>query len=152
VGYLVAVTESDLPQLSSHAQDMNSRYAHEEGQYFHHGHGHRHAQDLPFAFVYQQAGVHYFKHAVALDMDASIGAMKSQIVDRQRFIMLQIEDLLQDAEEQLQQLSIHVSTLDPVLRKDPTIEVEYSTAAAPRFPLTPKLPQTALALAKTQQE
>jgi len=113
VGYLVAVNESDLPQLSSHAQDMHSRYAHGEGQYSHHGHGH--AQDPPFAFVYQQAGVHYFKHAVVLDMDASIGDIKSQIVDRQRFLMLQIEDLLLDAEEQLQQLSILVSTLDALI-------------------------------------
>ena len=65
-----------------------------------------------FSFVYKQAGVHYFKHRIVEELDSSIGDIKSEIADRQRFLILQLEDVLLSVEEVLQQLCITVSTLD----------------------------------------
>lgn len=46
--------------------------------------------------MYKQAGVHYFKQRIVEEMDASIGDIKSEITDRQRFLLLQLEDALLD--------------------------------------------------------
>jgi len=46
--------------------------------------------------VYKQAGVHYFKQRVVEEMDVTIGDIKSEITDRQRYLLLQLEDALLD--------------------------------------------------------
>lgn len=53
-------------------------------------------QDESFRFVYKQAGVHYFKQRIVEEMDVSIGDIKSEITDRQRYLLLQLEDTLLD--------------------------------------------------------
>lgn len=68
-----------------------------------------------FEFIFAQEQTHFFKHAVVLEMDASIGDIKSIIIDRQRMLMLQIEDYLLEVEPQLQHVSIIMSTLDALI-------------------------------------
>lgn len=86
------------------------------------------ADDDGFHFMYMQAGVHYFKHRIVQEMDRDIGDIKSEITDRQRYLLLQVEDTLLDAEEALQQLSVAVSTLDALISLG-TIAVEYQLTA-----------------------
>ena len=68
-----------------------------------------------FTFVFKQAGVHYFKQAIVEELDQSIGDIKSTIADRQRVLLLQIEDHLLEFEEQLLQLTITLSTIDALI-------------------------------------
>ena len=46
--------------------------------------------------MYKQAGVHYFKQRIVEEMDVTIGDIKSEITDRQRYLLLQLEDALLD--------------------------------------------------------
>lgn len=46
--------------------------------------------------MFKQAGVHFFKQRIVLEMDESIGDIKSEITDRQRCLLLQLEDALLD--------------------------------------------------------
>ena len=75
----------------------------------------QHINKPAFSFVYKQSGVHYFKHAIVEELDSGIGDIKSEIADRQRYLLLQLEDVLLGAEEQLQQLCIAISTLDALI-------------------------------------
>lgn len=68
-----------------------------------------------FQFIFAQDNTRYFKHAVVSDMDDKIGDIKSIILDRQKMLMLQIEDSLLDAEPQLQHISIIMATLDALI-------------------------------------
>jgi len=78
-----------------------------------------------FVFVYKQDGIHYYKHAVVCDLDRSIGDIKSLISDRRKALMLGLEDLVLDAEQQMQQLSTVVSTIDALISLG-TLAVEQS--------------------------
>lgn len=84
--------------------------------------------DEAFRFVFQQAGVHYFKHRIVEDLDASVGDIKSDIADRQRALLLHLEDALLDAEGTLQQLSISLSTTDALISLG-TLAVEQRLVA-----------------------
>jgi len=53
-------------------------------------------KDERFQFVFKQAGVHYFKQRVVEEMDERIGDIKSEITDRQRALLLELEDALLD--------------------------------------------------------
>jgi DNA mismatch repair ATPase MutS len=68
-----------------------------------------------FQFIFAQDNIRYFKHAVVSDMDEKIGDIKSIILDRQKMLMLHIEDSLLDAEPQLQHISIIMATLDALI-------------------------------------
>lgn len=68
-----------------------------------------------FQFIFAQNSTHYFKHSIVLEMDDSIGDIKSIILDRQKMLMLQIEDSLLDAEPMLQQASVIMATLDALI-------------------------------------
>lgn len=73
------------------------------------------AAAVGFEFIYAQDGVHYFKHPIVMELDDSLGDLKSEIIDRQRQLLLQIEDAVLDAEAQLQQLSTTVSSFDALI-------------------------------------
>jgi DNA mismatch repair protein MSH5 len=68
-----------------------------------------------FQFIFMQDEIHYFKHEIVLAMDDSLGDVKSTIMDRQKLLMLQIEDTLLDVEPQLQHFSIVMATIDALL-------------------------------------
>lgn len=78
----------------------------------------------PFRFIFSQNKTHYFKHAIVEELDDSIGDIKSMIFDRQKFLMLQIEDSLLDAEPELLRISIIMATLDAVISLG-NIDIEY---------------------------
>lgn len=85
-------------------------------------------EDDRFRFVFQQAGVHYFKHRIVEALDASVGDIKSDIADRQRVLLLQLEEILLDCESDLLQLSIALSTLDALISLG-TLAVEQRLVA-----------------------
>lgn len=85
-------------------------------------------EDDSFHFMYMQAGVHYFKHRIVQALDRDIGDIRSEIADRQRCLLLQVEDSLLDAEAPLQKLCVAVSTLDALISLG-TIAVEHRLSA-----------------------
>jgi DNA mismatch repair protein MSH5 len=128
VGYLVAVQEAELHLLENsfpaldHPDPIPATHVVEPLQ---------EAQLPPadaFRFVFQQAGVHYFKHCIVEELDCSVGDIKSDIADRQRTLLIQLEDTLLDAECTLQQLSTSLSTLDALISLG-TLAVEQRLVA-----------------------
>lgn len=133
IGYLVAVQDIDLHLLSAYirprtrgdgcpqdycdgydGQDAVATVTAEEE-----------AETDSFVFVYKQDGIHYYKHAIVCELDRTIGDIKSLISDRRKALMLGLEDLVLDAEQQLQQLSTVVSTIDALISLG-TLAVEQS--------------------------
>ena len=85
-------------------------------------------QQTGFRFVFAQSGVHYFKHFIVDALDESIGDIKSDIADRQRTLLLQVEDHMLEAEAPLQNLTIALSTLDALISLG-TLAVEQHLTA-----------------------
>ena len=68
-----------------------------------------------FYFVYAQGEFNYYKHDIVTDLDERVGDIQSSIKDRQRVLLLEIEDELLDAEPYLQRLAAMLSSLDAIL-------------------------------------
>ena len=126
IGYLVAVQDCDLHLLSAYIRPRT------RGEDLQDCEGYDDRQDAAiaaetdsFVFVYKQDGIHFYKHAVVCELDQSIGDIKSLISDRRKALMLGLEDLVLDAEQQLQQLSTVVSTIDALISLG-TLAVEQS--------------------------
>jgi len=126
IGYLVAVQDCDLHLLSAYIRPRT------RGEDLQDCEGYDDRQDAAtaaetdsFVFVYKQDGIHFYKHAVVCELDRSIGDIKSLISDRRKALMLGLEDLVLDAEQQLQQLSTVVSTIDALISLG-TLAVEQS--------------------------
>jgi DNA mismatch repair protein MSH5 len=144
VGYLVAVQEAELHLLENSFPALDHQHpvpATDDGftDWMGHEYGYPHVvEPLPqeaqlppanaFRFVFQQAGVHYFKHCIVEELDGSVGDIKSDIADRQRTLLIQLEDALLDAECTLQQLSTSLSTLDALISLG-TLAVEQRLVA-----------------------
>jgi DNA mismatch repair protein MSH5 len=134
VGYLVAVQEAEVHILehalpsalcpaSGPARAHQSLFQDQDGDFMAwddtadpYGDGFTDVQENEgFRFVFKQSGVHYFKHRIVEELDASIGDIKSDIADRQRALLLQVEDTLLESESALQQLALSLSTLDALI-------------------------------------
>jgi DNA mismatch repair protein MSH5 len=142
VGYLVAVQEAELHLLENSFPELDHLppASHDDfTDWMGPEYGYSHVvEPLPqeaqlplgtaFRFVFQQAGVHYFKHSIVEELDGSVGDIKSDIADRQRTLLIQLEDALLDAECTLQQLSTSLSTLDALISLG-TLAVEQRLVA-----------------------
>lgn len=126
IGYLVAVQDCDLHLLSAYIRprtrgdDLQDCEGYDDRQ-----DAATAAETESFVFVYKQDGIHFYKHAIVCELDRSIGDIKSLISDRRKALMLGLEDLVLDAEQQLQQLSTVVSTIDALISLG-TLAVEQS--------------------------
>jgi DNA mismatch repair protein MSH5 len=65
-----------------------------------------------FQFIYAQGDSCYYKHKIVKELDDTIGDVQSSITDRQRTLLLEVEDGLLDAEAPLQQLAAMLSKID----------------------------------------
>lgn len=75
----------------------------------------KHSIAQSFKFIYQQGDIQYFKHPIVEELDESLGDVKSDIVDRQKVLLLTLEEKILDVEEQLQQLASSLSTMDALI-------------------------------------
>lgn len=121
IGYLVAVQDIDLHLLSAYIRPRTNRG--DEG--YDRQDAAAEEETDSFVFVYKQDGIHYYKHFIVCELDRTIGDIKSLISDRRKALMLGLEDLVLDAEQQLQQLSTVVSTIDALISLG-TLAVEQS--------------------------
>jgi DNA mismatch repair protein MSH5 len=69
-------------------------------------------EDGGFQFIYAQGDSCYYKHKIVKELDDTIGDVQSSITDRQRTLLLEVEDGLLDAEAPLQQLAAMLSKID----------------------------------------
>lgn len=69
-------------------------------------------EDEGFQFIYAQGDSCYYKHKIVKELDDTIGDVQSSITDRQRTLLLEVEDGLLDAEAPLQQLAAMLSRID----------------------------------------
>jgi DNA mismatch repair protein MSH5 len=69
-------------------------------------------EDGGFQFIYAQGDSCYYKHKIVKELDDTIGDVQSSITDRQRTLLLEVEDGLLDAEAPLQQLAAMLSRID----------------------------------------
>eukprot|EP01031_Cornospumella_fuschlensis_P027365 gene27365-33054_t len=65
-----------------------------------------------FVFVFAHEGKHFFKHRVVYQLDELIGDVKSDIQDRMRQILLELEEGLLDLESSIVQTTASLATLD----------------------------------------
>lgn len=75
-------------------------------------HGSEDDEDEGFQFIYAQGDSCYYKHKIVKELDDTIGDVQSSITDRQRTLLLEVEDGLLDAEAPLQQLAAMLSRID----------------------------------------
>jgi DNA mismatch repair protein MSH5 len=68
-----------------------------------------------FQFVYAQGDLCYYKHKMVTELDDTIGDVQSSITDRQRALLLEVEDAILDAEGPLQQLASLLSKVDAII-------------------------------------
>lgn len=68
--------------------------------------------DGGFEFIYAQGDFCYYKHKIVKELDDTIGDVHSSITDRQRTLLLEVEDGLLDAESPLQHLAAMLSRID----------------------------------------
>jgi DNA mismatch repair protein MSH5 len=66
----------------------------------------------PFQLIFQQNEIFYLKHAVVKSLDNSLGDLKSNIAERQRVIILQLEEEILEYEYDIIQFSIGLANLD----------------------------------------
>lgn len=69
-------------------------------------------EDGGFEFIYAQGDSCYYKHKIVKELDDTIGDVQSSITDRQRTLLLEVEDGLLDAESPLQHLAAMLSRID----------------------------------------
>lgn len=75
----------------------------------------RSPEDEGFQFIYAQGDSCYYKHQIVLKLDDTIGDVQSSIIDRQRSLLLEIEDILLDAEVPLQQMAAMLKKIDAII-------------------------------------
>lgn len=68
-----------------------------------------------FQFIYAQGSSCYYKHRVVTELDDTIGDVQSSITDRQRALLLEVEDFLLDAEASLQKVASMLSKMDALI-------------------------------------
>lgn len=68
-----------------------------------------------FEFIYELNGKGYFKNNIVLSMDDSIGDIKNMVLDKQRALLLSVEEYLLDAEEYLIHMSSIMGRLDATI-------------------------------------
>lgn len=68
-----------------------------------------------FTFVFSQNHRNFFKHRIVYDLDNTIGDVQSDIQDRQRMIVLQLEESMLDLEGIIHTAAGAMSTLDAFL-------------------------------------
>lgn len=66
-------------------------------------------------FVYHQAGKNYYKNEVVYELDEKIGDVKNHIIDRQKQLLLLIEDKLLEFESSLHELTEILATMDVII-------------------------------------
>ena len=68
-----------------------------------------------FQFVFKEDGIHYYKHDVVYALDDSLGDCHTLIEDKQKALMLGLEEQVLDHECELQQMSAAMAQLDAVI-------------------------------------
>ena len=68
-----------------------------------------------YVFAYRQDGYSYFKSPITLELDENIGDIRCDISDRQKSILLELENLILTYEEGLHMLSYNLSCLDAII-------------------------------------
>eukprot|EP01038_Epipyxis_sp_PR26KG_P012141 gene12141-16255_t len=120
VGYLVAVHESNIHYLKF-SVSSNGNGKRDLSQI----NNNNENNNNEFSLVYSQDSIYYYKHSTVYQLDDEIGDIKSNIIDRSKLILLQVEDILLDLESQLQHLSFIVATLDALISLG-TIAIEHN--------------------------
>ena len=68
-----------------------------------------------FFFIYSHGKTSFYKHRIVIEMDDSIGDIKSLISDRQKLLLLDLEEYALEAESDLQRMAQMLETLDATL-------------------------------------
>ena len=79
------------------------------------GEGDEEGEEDGFQFIYAQGSSCYYKHRIVTELDDTIGDVQSSITDRQRALLLEVEDFLLDAEASLQKLAAMLSKIDALI-------------------------------------
>lgn len=117
VGYLVVIPDQYASILSENYHIDRSSVATSDINSMNHGdgRGHEKSAEISFAFTFSHNGNHYFKHQIVAELDESIGDVRSDIVDRQRFILLQIEEKILDLETIILEAASGMAKLDALM-------------------------------------
>mmetsp|Transcript_25914 Transcript_25914/g.38373 ORF Transcript_25914/g.38373 Transcript_25914/m.38373 type:complete len:115 (+) Transcript_25914:487-831(+) len=68
-----------------------------------------------FQYVYSNENRSYYKHPYVLDLDDGLGDIRSNIMDRQKTLVLEIENDLLECEAHLIQLATFLESLDATI-------------------------------------
>lgn len=113
-----ATSRQDVEIRSSQINnDKNDDMAYAEDNYDDHDHDEviESREDEGFQFIYAQGDSCYYKHKIVLKLDDTIGDVQSSIIDRQRSLLLEVEDILLDAEVPLQQMAAMLKKIDAII-------------------------------------
>ena len=126
IGYLVAINEADIPfltattttttantqnYLNSQNYDpyipVNEQIGHNSDPFS--------SSSEEFKYVFNQNNTYYYKHKLVYDLDDNVGDIKNMILDRQKELLLQIEDILLSYEVYIHPLSTILATIDVIV-------------------------------------
>ena len=119
IGYLVAISEADIPFLTSttttdHTNSQNyDPYTNQ--QIGHNSDPFSSSSQEDFKYVFNQNNTYYYKHKLVYDLDDNVGDIKNMILDRQKELLLQIEDILLSYEVYIHPLSYILATIDIIV-------------------------------------